>query len=79
MRRISDGMVAVKNSVWRVNGTSLQMRSISGMKPMSSMRSASSMTRSSTPDIKSRPRSKWSSSRPGVAISTSTPRISLPS
>jgi len=25
-------MVAVKNSVWRVNGTSLQMRSMSGMK-----------------------------------------------
>ena len=49
MRRISGGMVAVKNSVWRVNGTSLQMRSMSGMKPMSSMRSASSMTRSSTP------------------------------
>ena len=30
MRRISGGMVAVKNSVWRVNGTSLQMRSMSG-------------------------------------------------
>ena len=79
MRWISGGMVAVKNSVWRVNGTSLQMRSMSGMKPMSSMRSASSMTSSSTPDISSRPRSKWSSRRPGVAISTSTPRISLAS
>ena len=43
MRRISGGIVAVKNSVWRVKGTSLQMRSMSGMKPMSSMRSASSM------------------------------------
>ena len=77
MRRISGGMVAVKNRVWRVNGTSLQMRSMSGMKPMSSMRSASSMTRSSTPLSRSRPRSKWSSRRPGVAISTSTPRVSL--
>ena len=55
MRRISGGMVAVKNRVCRVNGTSLQMRSMSGMKPMSSMRSASSMTRSSTPDIKQPP------------------------
>ena len=54
MRWISGGMVAVKNSVWRVNGTSLQMRSMSGMKPMSSMRSASSMTRSSTPVSSSR-------------------------
>ena len=58
MRWISGGMVAVKNSVWRVNGTSLQMRSMSGMKPMSSMRSASSMTSSSTPVSSRRPRSK---------------------
>jgi hypothetical protein len=54
MRLISGGIVAVKNSVCRVNGTSLQMRSMSGMKPMSSMRSASSMTRSSTPVSSSR-------------------------
>ena len=58
MRWISGGMVAVKNNVWRVNGTSLQMRSMSGMKPMSSMRSASSRTSSSTPVSNSRPRSK---------------------
>ena len=44
---------------------------------MSSMRSASSMTRISTPVSSSLPRSKWSSRRPGVAISTSTPRSSL--
>ena len=79
MRLISGGIVAVKNRVWRVNGTSLQMRSMSGMKPMSSMRSASSMTRSSTPVSSSLPRSKWSSRRPGVAISTSTPRVILAS
>ena len=42
---ISGGMVAEKNKVCRVKGTSLQMRSISGMNPMSSIRSASSMTR----------------------------------
>ncbi len=39
-------------------GTSLQMRSMSGMNPMSSMRSASSITSSSTPLISRRPRSK---------------------
>ena len=55
---ISGGMVAEKNSVWRVKGMSLAMRSISGMKPMSSMRSASSMTRISTPVISSLPRSQ---------------------
>ena len=42
---------------------------------MSSMRSASSMTRISMPVRSSLPRSKWSSRRPGVAISTSTPRV----
>jgi hypothetical protein len=47
------------------------------MKPMSSMRSASSMTRISTPVSSSLPRSKWSSRRPGVAISTSAPRSSF--
>ena len=77
MRWISGGMVAVKNSVCRVNGTSLPMRSMSGMKPMSNMRSASSMISSSQPDSSSLPRSEWSSRRPGVAISTSTPRRSL--
>ncbi len=47
------------------------------MKPMSSMRSASSTTMICTPVSRSLPRSKWSSRRPGVAISTSTPRSSL--
>ena len=76
-RWISGGMVAEKNSVCRRGGSSLQMRSMSGMKPMSSMRSASSMTRISTPVSRILPRPKWSSRRPGVAISTSTPRSSL--
>ena len=78
IRVISGAIVAEKNSVCRVNGTSLKMRSMSGMKPMSSMRSASSTTMICTPVSISLPRSKWSSRRPGVAISTSTPRsISL--
>ena len=76
-RLISGGMVAEKNSVWRVGGSSLQMRSMSGMKPMSSMRSASSMTRISTPFIRILPRSNRSSRRPGVAIRMSAPRSSL--
>ena len=41
------------------------------------MRSASSITSSSTPVSSNPPRSVWSSNRPGVAISTSTPRVSL--
>ena len=78
IRVISGAMVAEKNNVCRVKGTSLKMRSMSGMKPMSSIRSASSTTMMLTPVSISLPRSKWSSSRPGVAISTSTPRsISL--
>ena len=74
MRSISGAMVAEKNSVWRVKGVRLKMRSISGIKPISSMRSASSTTMICTPVNSSLPRSKWSSRRPGVAISTSTPR-----
>ena len=73
-RVISGGMVAENNSVCRVKGTSPIMRSISGMKPISSIRSASSITSTSTPRNSTLPRSTWSSSRPGVAISTSAPR-----
>ena len=78
-RVISGGMVAEKNSVWRVNGTSLQMRSMSGMKPMSSIRSASSMTRISIAFRSRPPRSVKSSRRPGVAMTTSAPRAILAS
>ena len=66
-------MVALKNSVWRIGGSMATMRSTSGMKPMSSMRSASSMTSTLQSASRMRPRSNRSSSRPGVAISTSTP------
>ena len=78
IRSISGAMVAEKNSVCRVKGVSWKIRSMSGMKPMSSIRSASSTTMICTPVSSSLPRSKWSRRRPGVAISTSTPRsISL--
>ena len=76
-RVISGGIVAEKNSVWRVNGTSLQMRSMSGMKPMSSIRSASSMTRISIAFRSRPPRPVKSSRRPGVAMTTSAPRAIL--
>ena len=73
MREISGAIVALKKSVWRVNGVSLNIRSISGMKPISSIRSASSTTIISIPVSSNFPLSKWSSRRPGVAINTSTP------
>ena len=78
-RVISGGMVAEKNRVCFLGGVRRKIRSMSGMKPMSSMRSASSTTRIWTPVRSSFPRSKWSSRRPGVAIRTSTPRSSLSS
>ena len=50
--------VALKNSVWRVKGVRLKIRSISGINPISSMRSASSTTIICTPVSNSLPRSK---------------------
>ncbi len=58
IRSISGAMVAEKNKVWRVKGVRPKMRSISGMKPMSSIRSASSTTMILTSDRISLPRSK---------------------
>ncbi len=72
-RRISGAIVAEKNRVWRIRGMMETMRSTSGMNPMSSIRSASSITSSLQSAIRMRPRSNRSSSRPGVATSTSTP------
>src|SRR6476660_9926114 len=73
---ISRGIVAEKNSVWRLLGSLVTILRMSWMKPMSSMRSASSSTKTST-------RSSWtarlcmrSRSRPGVATRTSTPFVS---
>ena len=70
---IGGGMVAENSIVWRVSGSLEQMNSISGINPMSSIRSASSITKSSQPLSRILPRSNRSISRPGVAISTSTP------
>ena len=75
-RRISGAMVALKNSVCRVLGRNPTIFSTSGMNPMSSIRSASSITRILVSVNNSPPRSNRSISRPGVAISTSTPFIS---
>jgi hypothetical protein len=58
MRSISGAMVAEKKKVCRVKGVSEKMRSMSGMKPMSSIRSASSTTMICTPVRRSLPRSK---------------------
>ena len=58
-------MVALKNSVCRLRGSSETMRSTSGMKPMSSMRSASSITSSLASVSRIPPRSNMSISRPG--------------
>ena len=57
IRSISGAIVALKNRVWRVKGVSLKIRSISGMKPISSIRSASSTTMICTPVKSNLPRS----------------------
>jgi hypothetical protein len=71
---ISGEKVAENIRFWRFFGSRLMMRCRSGRKPMSSMRSASSIT-----SICTWPRlmffcSTWSSRRPGVAMTISTPR-----
>ncbi len=72
--------VAENSRVWRFcRGSLARMRLIDGRKPMSSMRSASSSTRISMPDRSTLRRSRWSSRRPGQAISRSTPRRSASS
>ena len=70
---ISGAMVALKKRVCLVKGVNLNMRSMSGMNPMSSILSASSTTITCTPVKSNFPLSKWSISLPGVAIKTSTP------
>ena len=74
---ISRGMVAEKNSVWRLAGSFATTFLISWMKPMSSMRSASSSTKTSTRSRCSARCCMRSSKRPGVATRTSTPPASV--
>ena len=69
------GIVALKNRFCRFCGKSATTLRMSWIKPMSSMRSASSSTKTSS---FLRLTAFWpikSSRRPGVATSTSTPRI----
>ncbi|CAB3771912.1 hypothetical protein LMG29739_06150 [Paraburkholderia solisilvae] len=59
--------VAENSIVWREAGVAATIVSMSSIKPMSSMRSASSSTSICSSDRSIRPRSRWSSRRPGVA------------
>mmetsp|Transcript_1230 Transcript_1230/g.3417 ORF Transcript_1230/g.3417 Transcript_1230/m.3417 type:complete len:246 (+) Transcript_1230:1297-2034(+) len=68
--------VALNITVCLVPGVWLVTTLMSSMKPMSSMRSASSSTSISTLLSTHLPLARWSSRRPGVAISTSTPALS---
>ena len=69
------GSVAEKSAVWRVFGVAARIASRSSAKPMSSISSASSRTSASRPSSASDLRFTWSSARPGVATTTSTPRF----
>mmetsp|Transcript_15047 Transcript_15047/g.39057 ORF Transcript_15047/g.39057 Transcript_15047/m.39057 type:complete len:212 (-) Transcript_15047:682-1317(-) len=73
-RRTSGGQVAVNIIVCRCGGTCAMMRRICGSKPMSSIRSASSSTRYPTEPSITCLASRKSFRRPGVAITTYTPR-----
>ena len=65
---ISFESVAEKSIVCRAVGTRVMMRLICGQNPMSSMRSASSRTRIATWSSRMVFCSRWSRSRPGVAM-----------
>jgi len=71
--RISVEKVAENIRFWRRAGSAWMIRWMSGRKPMSSIRSASSSTSSSACPSDTVFWPMWSSSRPGVAISTSQP------
>ncbi|MBV6475514.1 MAG: hypothetical protein MOGDAGHF_01056 [Rhodocyclaceae bacterium] len=70
---ISSEKVAEKSRLCRSFGSMARMRLMSGMKPMSSMRSASSSTSTSTLLKVTLFCCTWSSRRPGVATTISTP------
>ncbi len=72
----SGASVAEKNSDWRRAGSAAMTLRMSRMKPMSSIRSASSSTKTSTASRRANPCCMRSSSRPGVAMTMSTPRRS---
>ena len=68
------GDVAEKRTVWRSAGVALRIVSRSSAKPMSSISSASSRMTVRTPSRSRLLRVRWSTARPGVATTTSTPR-----
>ena len=71
------GSVAENSAVWRAFGVAARIASRSSAKPMSSISSASSRTSvRRLPRASDRLRFTWSSARPGVATTTSTPRFS---
>ena len=70
------GIVAENSTVCRAPAAADRMVSMSSAKPMSSISSASSSTTISRCDRSSVPRDRWSTARPGVATTTSTPRAS---
>mmetsp|Transcript_7065 Transcript_7065/g.30103 ORF Transcript_7065/g.30103 Transcript_7065/m.30103 type:complete len:301 (+) Transcript_7065:3316-4218(+) len=71
------GKVAENSSVCRWAGVRLAIALMSSTKPMSSMRSASSSTSVFRADRSSVPRSRWSSSRPGVPTAMWAPKDRL--
>ena len=71
----ASSMVAENSSVWRVAGVAATMRLTEGQNPMSSMRSASSSTSACTSPRRTASWSMRSMRRPGVAMSTSVPRL----
>ena len=71
---IRGGSVAEKRTVCRSFGVSARIDSMSSAKPMSSISSASSRTTTATPSSLSVLRRMRSRARPGVAMTTSTPR-----
>ncbi|KGD18074.1 putative ATP-dependent RNA helicase domain protein [Burkholderia pseudomallei] len=72
---ISSEKVAENSRFWRFAGSFASTRLMSWMKPMSSIRSASSSTRMSRLDTSIVFCCMWSSRRPGVATTMSTPRF----
>ena len=72
-RAITGGIVAEKSSVCSRAGSRAMIRLRSGKKPMSIMRSASSRTRVWMWSKRAWFWRMWSSSRPGVATTSSTP------
>ncbi len=73
-RSTAPSSVAEKRRVWWGRSSRRSTHSTWGMNPMSAMRSASSSTSVSISATETSPRSPRSMRRPGVAMTTSTPR-----